>query len=159
MKKLSILLSATLLAAALSGCSILYPNAGKPTDSPSPTKTKTDTPTPEPTETQTPTPTPTDKAEASVEVLDAYVDSANGIIQVIAQVTNFSEDGGTCTATFTSGSKTVKVSAPAESNAANTQCHPIEINLGGLPAGDAQITVTYESKKYYGVSSPSSVTI
>ncbi len=159
MKKLPLLITAALLVAVLSGCSVLYPNWGKPTDSPSPSKTKTDTPTPDPTDTQTATPTPTDKADATVEIVDAYVDSANGVIQVIAQISNFSEDGGTCTATFTSGSKTVKVSQPAESNAANTQCHPLEINLGGLPAGQGSITVTYESKKYYGVSAPSSVTL
>jgi PBP1b-binding outer membrane lipoprotein LpoB len=159
MKKLPLLVTAVLLALVLSGCSFLYPNMGKPTDSPSPSKTHTKTPTSNPTDTQTSTPTPTDKAAANVEILDAYADTANGVIQVIAQVTNFSEDGGTCTATFTSGSKTVKVSQPAESNAANTQCHPLEINLGGLPAGVGTITVTYESKKYYGVSAPSSVTI
>jgi len=159
MKKLPLLITAVLLVAVLSGCSVLYPNWGKPTDSPSATKTATETSTPDPTETETPTPTPTDKKEATVEILDAYVDSPNGVIQVIAQITNFSEDGGTCTATFTSGSKTVKVSQPAESNAANTQCHPLEINLGGLPAGQGTITVTYESDKYFGESTPSSVTI
>jgi PBP1b-binding outer membrane lipoprotein LpoB len=159
MKKLPLLISAILLITVLSGCSILYPNAGKPTDSPSPSKTHTKTPSPDPTETETSTPVPTDKAAATVEILDAYADSANGVIEVIAQVTNFSEDGGTCTATFTSGSKTVTVSQPAESNAANTQCHPLEINLGGLPAGEGTVTVTYESEKYYGVSAPSTVTI
>lgn len=159
MKKLPLLISAILVVTVLSGCSILYPNAGKPTDSPSPSTSHTKTPTPDPTDTKTATPVPTDKADATVEIVDAYTDTANGVIQVIAQVTNFSEDGGICTATFTSGSKTVTVSQPAESNAANTQCHPLEINLGGLPAGDGTVTVTYESTKYYGVSSPSTVTI
>jgi len=159
MKKLPLITTAVLLVAVLSGCSLLYPNWGKPTDSPNPTETSTGTSTPDPTDTETTSPTPTDKAEATVEIVDAYVDSPNGVIQVIAQISNFSEDGGTCTATFTSGSKTVKVSQTAESNAANTQCHPMEINLGGLPAGQGSITVTYESTKYYGVSAPSSVTI
>lgn len=159
MKKLSLLVTATVLVSVLSGCSLLYPNAGKPTDSPKPTETETVTPTVEPTKTETPTPEPTDKEDASVEILDAYVDAPNGIIQVIAQVTNFSEDGGTCTATYTNGSKVVTVTEPAESNAANTQCRPLDINLGGLPAGEASITVTYESTKYYGVSTPSSVTL
>lgn len=157
MKKLPLVITAVFLVSVLSGCSVLYPNWGKPTDSPSPTKTKTHTTTPAPTDTQTSNPTPTDKADAAVTIVDAYLDSANGVIQIIAQISNFSEDGGTCTATFTSGSKTVRVSQPAESNAVNTQCHPLEINLGGLPAGQGSITVTYESKKYYGVSAPSSV--
>lgn len=159
MRKIASIVIVTLLFGALSGCSVLYPNWGKPTGSPSPTKTHTKTPTPEPTDTKTPTPEPTDKAKAIVEILDSYVDVPNGVIQVIAQVTNFSEDGGTCKLTFTSGTKTVTVSQPAESNAANTQCHPLEINLGGLPAGTGSLTVTYESEKYYGVSESSPVTL
>lgn len=159
MKKLPLITTAVLLVAVLSGCSLLYPNWGKPTENPGPTKTKTDTPKPDPTDTQTSDPTPVDKGDAIVEVIYAFVDSPNGVIQVIAQISNVSEDGGTCTATFTSGSKTVKVTQPAESNAASTQCHPLEINLGGLPAGEGSITVTYESKKYFGVSAISSVTI
>jgi hypothetical protein len=157
MKNLRVLALAALLALTVSGCSILYPNWGKPTDSPKPTDTSTVTPGP--TDTKTPTPDPTTKGSASVEIMDAYVDSANGIISVIGQVTNFSEDGGTCSATFNGGGKTVTVSAPAESNAANTQCHPLEISLSGLPAGAGVVTVTYDSAKHHGVSKATSVTI
>ncbi|NBR64712.1 MAG: hypothetical protein EBS85_01630 [Micrococcales bacterium] len=157
MKILRVISIAAILAFTVSGCSILYPNAGKPTDSPKPTNTETSTP--EPTDTKTPTPEPTTKSEAIVEIMDAYVDSANGIIQVVGQVTNFSEDGGTCSATFNGGGKTVTVSAAAESNAANTQCHPIEINLAGLPSGSGVVTVTYDSARNHGVSLATAVTI
>ena len=157
MKNLRVIALAAILAFTVSGCSILYPNWGKPTDSPKPTETKT-TP-PGPTDTGTPTPDPTDKGAATVEIMDAFVDSPNGIILVVGQVTNFSEDGGTCSATFNGGGKTVTVSAAAESNAANTQCHPLEINLSGLPKGAGVITVTYDSTKNHGVSKATAVTI
>jgi PBP1b-binding outer membrane lipoprotein LpoB len=157
MKNLRVIALAAILAFTVSGCSILYPNWGKPTDSPKPTETKT-TP-PGPTDTGTPTPDPTDKGAATVEIMDAFVDSPNGIILVVGQVTNFSEDGGTCSATFNGGGKTVTVSAAAESNAANTQCHPLEINLSGLPKGSGVITVTYDSTKNHGVSKATAVTI
>jgi len=99
MKKFRFLLVCLTLAGVLSGCTLLYPNWGKPTDSP------------------------------------------------------------TCTATFNGGGKTVKASTTAESNASNTQCKPIEIPLGGLPRGAGVVTVSYESKNYYGTSQSVAVTI
>jgi hypothetical protein len=157
MRKLRFLASGLVLVGLLSGCTLLYPNWGKPTDSPSPTDSVT--PKPTETETETPTPKPTDKAKADVEVIDAFVDTANGVIMVVAQVTNFSEDGGTCKATFNGGGKTVSLTGQAESNAANTQCRPIEIPLGGLPKGSGVVTVSYESATKYGVSSSVAVVI
>ena len=158
MKTIKLLLTSVVLVALLSGCSLLYPNMGKPTDGPSPTKTETESPNPTPTETKTETPKPT-KSAASVEIMDAYVDEANGIIQVVAQITNFSEDGGTCTVTFSGGGKETSVSGMAESNAANTQCRPLEIALGGIPSGSGVVKVTYESTKHYGVSESTGVVI
>lgn len=157
MKKIRIFASALLLVGVLSGCTLLYPNWGKPTDSPKPTESQT--PGPTETKTETPKPKPTDKAKADVEIMDAYADTANGILVVIAQVTNFSEDGGTCTATFNGGGKTVSLTGSAESNAANTQCRPIEIPLGGLPKGAGVVTVSYESATKYGTSTSFAVTI
>jgi len=157
MRKLSVLVFSAILIATLSGCTLLYPNWGKPTSTPTVTDTKS--PSPSDSETGTPTTEPTDKANAVVEIMDAYVDTPNGILQVIAQVTNFSEDGGTCTLTFTGGGKTVTVSAQAESNAANTQCRPLEIALGQLPKGAGSVTVTYDSETKHGVSTASPVTI
>ena len=157
MKNIRVIALAAILAFTVSGCSILYPNWGKPTDSPKPTNTETVTP--DPTDTSTPTPDPTDKGAATVEIMDAYVDAGNGVISVIGQVTNFSEDGGTCTAVFNGGGKTVSVTAAAESNAANTQCRPLDIKLSGLPKGAGVVTVTYDSAKNHGVSKATAVTI
>ena len=157
MRKLSVLAMSAILITTLSSCTLLYPNWGKPTNSP--TKTETGTPQPTDTDTGTPTTEPTNKANASVEIMDAYVDTPNGILQVIAQITNFSEDGGTCTLTFTGGGKTATVSGKAESNAANTQCAPLELALGQLPRGSGSVTVTYDSATKHGVSPASAVTI
>lgn len=158
MKNLRILAIAALLVASVSGCSVLYPNWGKPTDKPSPTATDTTTPTPEPTDTKTPTPDPS-KEPASVEIMDAYVDVQGGVLSVVAQVTNFSEDGGTCTATFSGGGKSSSVTMGAESNAANTQCRVLEIPLGVLAKGKGTVIVKYDSAVHSGVSAETSVTI
>jgi hypothetical protein len=156
MKNLRILVFTVLLTSILTGCTLLYPNWGKPTSKPTPTSTETQTPGPTTTVTETPTPT---KGAATVEIMDAYVDTANGVLQVVAQVTNFSEEGGTCTATFEGGGKKATVSVTAESNAANTQCRTMEIALGGLPKGAGTVTVSYDSAAHAGTSSPSSVII
>ncbi|MFM1845715.1 MAG: hypothetical protein RIS19_188 [Actinomycetota bacterium] len=158
MKNLRIALMAVILAATVSGCSLLYPNMGKPTDSPSPTATETETPEPTVTPTETETPEPT-KDPATVEILDAYVDTQNGVLQVVAQITNFSEEGGTCTATFTNGSKSTSVSVKAESNAANTQCRTMEFPLGDLAKGAGVVSVKYDSTSHAGESAGSSVVI
>jgi hypothetical protein len=160
MKKLQILALASVLAISVSGCSVLYPNWGKPTESPSPSVTDTETPSPSPTptETETKTPEPT-KEPASVEIMDAYVDTQGGVLVVVAQITNFSEDGGSCIATFTGAGKSSSVTVSAESNAANTQCRTMEIPLGGLATGLGVVTVKYDSTLHSGVSTETSVTI
>ena len=158
MKNLKIVLASAFLVLTLSSCSLLYPNLGKPTTSPKPTDTKTQSPTPDPTDSKTPTPDPS-KGSASVDIMDAYVDGPNGILQVIAQVTNFSEDGGNCTLTFNGGGKTATITVLAESNAANTQCRSMELALGTLPKGTGIVTVTYDSEKKHGISSATSVVI
>ena len=156
MKNLRILAIASILAVSVSGCSVLYPNWGKPTDKPSPTATDTETPSPTPTETETPEPT---KDPATVEIMDAYVDTQAGVLQVVAQVTNFSEDGGSCTLTFTGGNKSTSVTVTAESNAANTQCKTMELPLGVLAKGVGKVTVKYDSSTHSGLSPETSVTI
>ena len=149
MKNLRIAVLAVILTVTVSGCSLLYPNIGKPTDSPKPTATDTETPTPTVTPTETETPEPT-KEPATVEILDAYADVQGGVLLVVAQITNFSEDGGTCTATFTSGGKSTSVSVGAESNATNTQCRTMEFPLGNLPKGSGVVSVKYESTLHAG---------
>jgi hypothetical protein len=158
MKKIRIAVLAVIFVATVSGCSLLYPNMGKPTASPSPTATETETPTPTATPTETETPEPT-KDPATVEIMDAYVDTQAGVLQVVAQITNFSEDGGSCTATFTGGGKSSSVSVNAESNAANTQCRTMEFPLGDLAQGSGVVTVKYDSTLHSGESAGTTVVI
>lgn len=158
MKNLRIVALAFILAISVSSCSVLYPNMGKPTDGPSPTATESESPTPTPTPTETETPDPA-KSPATVEIMDAYVDTQAGVLQVVAQITNFSEDGGTCTVTFTGGGKSTSATVGAESNAANTQCKTMEIPLGVLAKGSGVATVKYDSTVHSGLSAESSVVI
>jgi hypothetical protein len=91
--------------------------------------------------------------------MDAYVDVQGGVLQVVAQITNFSEDGGTCTATFTGGGKSTSATVSSESNAANTQCKTMEIPLGVLAKGAGVVTVKYDSAVHSGLSTGYSVVI
>jgi hypothetical protein len=81
------------------------------------------------------------------------------VLQIVAQITNFSEDGGTCTATFTGGGKSTSVTVNAESNAANTQCRMMELALGTLAPGSGTVKVKYDSTAHAGVSAETSVII
>jgi hypothetical protein len=47
----------------------------------------------------------------------------------------------------------------AEQSSDYTQCFPIEMPLSGLPAGNALVTVSYESERYIGRSAATSVVI
>jgi hypothetical protein len=154
--------SATLLLAlALSGCSILYPNwntTAKPGDpattSASPTSVASASAS------ATPSPTATVAAKkAQVSWLDSGVDTAGGVVYGVAEITNAVEDGGTCTLTFIGAGKTKTVSGKAEVNATDTQCHPLQIPLAGLPKGAALITMTYSSPNFAGTSAAVAVTI
>lgn len=142
---------------AVSGCSLLYPHPGAttfPTDDPSstpepkPTKTKK----PKPTPTASPTATEKPKKKATVQIDDAYVDTDNQLVSVIAQVTNIFEDGGQCTLMVTSGKTSKTVTVKAESNVNSTQCSPMEVDLAGLKSGDATVTVSYSSTGFAGTS-------
>jgi hypothetical protein len=87
------------------------------------------------------------------------VDATAQVVSVLAQVTNFNEDGGTCTLTIQAGNQSKTMSVKAESNVTTTQCFPMELSLSGLPKGTALVTVTYESPTHFGVSAGRSVLI
>jgi hypothetical protein len=151
--------SSLLLAAALSGCSVLYPNwntTAKPGDSSVPSTSSSSSQSPS----ATPTPTPTIAVKkAQISWVDSGVDTAAGVIYGVAEITNAVEDGGTCTLTFIGAGKTKTVSGKAEVNATDTQCHPLELPIAGLPKGAGLITMTYSSPNYAGTSAAVAVTI
>lgn len=156
MKKIIALVAASGLALVLSGCSLIYPNWG--TDQ-NPSTSQSAQPSESASGTPTPVETNSTKGEATVVVDQANVDATAGFLSVVAQVTNFNEDGGTCTLTVQAGNQSKTMSVKAESNVTTTQCFPMEISLSGLPKGTALVTVTYESAAHYGVSAGRSVLI
>jgi len=143
------------VAAALSGCSIFYPN---PIPTPSPTDTGTTTPTP------TPTPTPTETidpnlAKVELNIIDASAFRANNTVDVIAEALAILEDDGKCTLVVSQGSVSESVTVNAESNVNTTQCFPMSIPLTGFKDGNLKYTVTYVSSKSTGVSANGTITI
>ncbi len=150
------LAAAAIIAAtfSLSGCDIFYPNWGQttpPTDDPTVTPTESQSPSVEPT--VTPTPTKKPQAKAVVRILQSSVDSNSGIINIIAEVADISEDGGTCTLKVTQGAVSRSFTAKAESNVTDTQCYPLNLAITGFASGPANFTVTYDSADYTGAAS------
>jgi hypothetical protein len=153
--------TATLLVVGLSGCSLLYPNwntTAKPGDSSTPSASSSAAASASASATPSPTPSlPVVKAQISL--LDSGVDTAGGNVYAVAEITNVVEDGGTCTLTFIGAGKTQKVTGKAEANATDTQCHPLQMPLAGLPKGAGLITVSYASPTHAGTSAAVAVTI
>ena len=153
--------AAALLAVSLSGCSILYPNwntTAKPGDSSTPSTSASSSAS----ESASPTPTPTPSVpvkKAQIAWVDSGVDTTGGVVYAVAEITNVVEDGGTCTLTFIGAGKTKTISGTAEVNATDTQCHPLQIPLAGLPKGAGLITMSYSSPTHVGTSTAVAVNI
>lgn len=156
MKKIATILAFSALTFSLSGCALLYPNWGT-TENPSTSQSAEPSASVSASESQSPT-APA-KGSANVIIDQATVDATAGVISVVAQVTNFNEDGGLCTLTVQAGTQTKKISVKAESNVTTTQCFPMELSLAGLPKGTALVTVSYDSAAHAGVSTGQSVVI
>ena len=149
---------------ALCGCSVLYPHWGAtdfPTDGPSSTSTSLPTQSAQPSASASASASPsaTPVQAAKVQILQLNADATNGVVDVVAQVSNVAEDGGQCTLTVTSGSTSKSQVVRAESNVDTTQCFPMEVALAGLAKGSASVTVTYKSPAYVGSSQSQTITI
>jgi hypothetical protein len=82
-----------------------------------------------------------------------YSDTSQGFLEVIAEVTNFAEDGGQCTLISYSGNTSKVVGTfQAESNVGTTQCFPIKVEFSSLTKGTSTVAVAYESNAYSGES-------
>lgn len=151
------LVAAGLLSLTLAGCSVLYPNwntTANPSDSGTPSASSSSTASESPSASPS-----TAKAKASIMIIDSGVDAPGGVVYVVAEVTNVVEDGGLCTMTFIGAGQTKSVTGKAEINATDTQCHPLQIPLAGLPKGAGLVTVTYNSATHIGTSAAIAVTI
>ena len=154
-----IVFSGFLVAAlvALAGCTLFYPNNDEtpepgPQNSLSPSASPTPTDSVEPEVSPSPSPSAsTAKADAKIQVLIS--DTSEGFLEVIAEITNFAEDGGQCKLISYSGSASKVVgTSNAESNVGRTQCFPLMIEFSDLPKGKSFVAVGYESTSYYGES-------
>ena len=138
---------------ALAGCTLFYPNNDQ-TQDPGAQSSVSPSPFPTPTEEPEPSPSPSvesTKAAAKIQVL--YSDTSQGFLEVIAEVTNFAEDGGQCTLISYSGNTSKVVGTfQAESNVGTTQCFPIKVEFSSLTKGTSIVAVVYESNAYIGES-------
>jgi hypothetical protein len=82
---------------------------------------------------------------ASVAITDANV--YNGQVEVRAFVSNMIADG-TCTYTFTSGTKTVTKTSPAKADASTTNCLTLDFSVSELSYSKKwTVTVKYENQQ------------
>lgn len=163
MKKAFIGLLGLATVVALTGCTLFYPNSGGPEDliseTPIASEAPADSSSPEDSPSASPSPSPSaSQGPALFQIL--YSDASGGSINVVAEISNFSEDGGSCTLSYYQGSTaTVVETVKAERNVTTTQCFPFNAALTGVPKGPVQFTVSYESTNHIGESAKFEVNI
>lgn len=142
-------------ALVLAGCTLFYPNSGTPEDTvePSASHTEDSSNSQAPTESASPSPSvsPT-MAPATLQIL--YSDASGEVLNVVAEVTNFAEDGGNCVLSYFQGEVATSILATvkAERNVTTTQCFPFNVDLASLPKGAMTLMVSYESENHIGES-------
>ena len=161
MKKAFIVMLSLATALSLTGCSVFYPNSGSIEDGLEPTSATSEAPAesadPEQTTSPSPSVSPT-MAPAQLGIL--YSDASGGVLNVVAEVSNFAEDGGSCTLSYYKGTTaTVLATVQAERNVTTTQCFPFNVDLASVPKGALQLTVSYLSENHMGESDKFEVNI
>jgi hypothetical protein len=91
-------------------------------------------------------------APATLQIL--YSDASGEVLNVVAEVTNFAEDGGNCVLSYFQGEVATSILATvkAERNVTTTQCFPFNVDLASLPKGAMTLMVSYESENHIGES-------
>ena len=157
-------------ALPLASCSVFYPNwgaTGLPDDeipvnptatvSPSSSESSSEQPTESESAIASPTPSETEstapKKKVSVEILFAMADNETGVLEVVAQVPNLSEQSGECVLTLT-GPTSVSSTVGAEQSSNFMQCAPFDIELSRLAPGSYSAVVEYDSDGHAGSSQP-----
>jgi hypothetical protein len=161
MKKAFIVMLSLATALSLTGCSLFYPNSGSVEDGFAPTSDASEAPAessdPEQSASPSPSVSPT-MAPAQLGII--YSDASGGVLNVVAEVSNFAEDGGSCTLSYYKGSTaTVLETVKAERNVTTTQCFPFNVDLASVPKGALQLTVSYLSENHIGESDKFEVNI
>lgn len=99
--------------------------------------------------------TPTNPQTGTKKAVKPVVTRSGGG-EVAGFIPGIVENGGTCTATFTSGSNTVTKTSQGFANASTTNCTPISYAGSGVTAGWS-VTLTYSSNTSEGTSDASAV--
>lgn len=161
MKKAFIVALSLATALVLTGCTLFYPNSGSPEDLIEPSSEISEAPAEETSPEDSPSPSPSvspTMAPAVFQIL--YSDASGGVLNVVAEVTNFAEDGGSCTLSYYKGTTATALgTVQAERNVTSTQCFPFNIDLASVPKGDLELTVSYSSENHIGESEKFEVTI
>jgi hypothetical protein len=98
-----------------------------------------------------PAPEPTALAAVDVVMTFSIWNAASGQAEVGGYVSNLVEESGTCTATFTQGSRTVEVAGGAAPDATTTSC-VVTAPGAGLGTGSWQVALSYLSGSSSGKS-------
>jgi predicted small lipoprotein YifL len=161
MKKAFIVMLGLATALSLAGCTLFYPNSGSVEDGFESTSEASEAPAESGGADQSPSPSPSvspTMAPAQLGIL--YSDASGGRLNVVAEVSNFAEDGGSCTLNYYKGTTaTVLGTVQAERNVTTTQCFPFDIDLASVPKGALQLTVSYLSENHIGESDKFEVNI
>lgn len=148
-------------ALVLAGCTLFYPNSGTPTDelidpnasasvAPGDETSQGEATSPSASPSASPSPSPTMEA-AVLNIL--YTDTSAGVLNVVSEVSNFAEDGGSCTLSYYQGeTATAIATVKAERNVTSTQCFPFNVSFSGIPKGSLMLTVSYKSDNHIGES-------
>ena len=156
MKKAFIVALGLVTALVLTGCTLFYPNSGNPEDLIGPPASSSE-PSDDPNSTEqsgSPSPSPSVSPTLAVAQLQIlYTDTSAGLLNVVAEVTNFAEDGGSCTLSYYKGTTATAVATvKAERNVTSTQCFPFNVNFSAVPKGALELIVKYESANHFGES-------
>ncbi len=153
--KLRVSLAVLALAStfALGGCAFLTPNwnALRPSSTPSPSETSSN-PISSPTSSVS-----TPITQVDVIILNATADQTG--IDIVAQASNISEDGGTCQLVVSQAGTKKLLVVKGEANVTDTQCFPFHLPLTGFASGVATFSVSYKSNDANGVSAVGQVVI
>jgi hypothetical protein len=156
-------------ALVLAGCTLFYPNSGNPNDELiDPTGSASVEPGEEtgPGEATAPSnslpsPSPSASPTMATAVLNIlYTDTSAGVLNVVAEVNNFAEDGGSCTLSYYQGTTATAIATvKAERNVTSTQCFPFNVSFSAVPKGTLSLSVSYKSDNHVGESQKFEVVI
>jgi hypothetical protein len=169
MRKAFIVALSLATALVLAGCSLFYPNSGTPTDelidpsssSASDSSAEEANPGDTVSPSNSPSPSPSVSPTMAPAVLNIlYSDTSAGVLNVVAEVNNFAEDGGSCTLNYYQGATATAIATvKAERNVTSTQCFPFDISFSAVPKGSVSLTVSYKSDNHIGESAKFEVNI